>query len=206
MGRGESPRLENINKSTVPPIGRGNRFCPYKVCKVKYDDMGKYKRQRSLVNPARAIEDMLSGEEESTTHGSRMSEDTRSKKSPKIERKEVQKEIEDMEVDSAGKVAEENYRIRDNIIETIEGRNRVEREAQDRTTQEKKDEPKEIRVITDDARQARISSIIDNNYVVRNGKLINASAVKDRTASIINETTQNRFTKDHRGIINSIVK
>lgn len=31
-----------------------------------------------------------------------------------------------------------------------------------------------------------------------NGKLVNASAVNDRTASIINEPTQKRFSKDHK--------
>lgn len=73
--------------------------------------MGKYKRLRSPENPVSAIEDMISVEEETTIHDVRIAKDMRSKKSPKIQRKEEQKETEDMEGDSAGKAAEENYKI-----------------------------------------------------------------------------------------------
>lgn len=90
--------MENTKKCIVPPIGRGNRFSPYKVNEVKDDEMGRYKRQRFPENSATAIKDMIDAEEDATTHEERKCKDMKNNKNPKIQRKEEQKKIEEMEV------------------------------------------------------------------------------------------------------------
>lgn len=118
--------MENTKKCIVPPIGRVNRCSPYKVNEVKDDEMGRYKRQRLPENSAIAIKDMIDAEEDVTTHEERKCKDMKNNKNPKIQRKEEQKKIEEMEVESAGKAEEDNNNIESASQETVEGRDRID--------------------------------------------------------------------------------
>lgn len=117
--------MENTKKCIVPPIGRGNRFSPYKVNEIKNDEMGRYKRQRLPENSATPIKDIIDAEEDVTTHEERKCKDMKNNKNPKIQRKEEQKKIEEMEVESAGKAEEDNNSIGSASQETVEGRDRI---------------------------------------------------------------------------------
>lgn len=118
--------MENTKKCIVPPIGRGNRSSPYKVNEVKDDEMGRCKKQRLPENSATAIKDMIDAEEDVTTHEERKCKDMKNNKNPKIQRKEEQKKIEEMEVESAGKAEEDNNSIGSVSQEAVEGRDRID--------------------------------------------------------------------------------
>lgn len=161
--------------------------------------MGRYNRQRSPEDPATAIKDMIDAEEDATTHEERKRKDMKNNKNPKIQRKEEQRKIEEMEVESTGKAEENNNSIGSASQEIIEGRDRVDSNYQGDIVHEKEANSKEARVPTAESRYTQKSSVSDDGYVVVKGKLVSISAISDSTAASINEATQKSFPQSYKG-------